>query len=414
MGTPLEAHWDPTWWQLPESLFYVEEEARGPYLRWSWNAHGFFLPVWLTLSRATKVKACANHIVLRSLWTPTTSFLTHWNLRTTDGIRLVSHHMYHLVYFPRRNRLVNRIRMRLHWRALGYSEDMSSNSQTSCGRHATGHWATGRASSVWTNSTWGCPSRSECVVPERLPLPQKGDEILSGIDEDVSSIRDGYSTVGIFDPASTVERHLVSKVYIHSPVARTFFCTWRVHSHMCTSSCVCAYTHGSSHVKKRCLLHVCHVAPSRLIPSHVSPVIAVPARSLRHHVPVHHLDEFSRPKSAGDAQLRTCTEKFGHLAKSDANQHMLWAQACRQDHFCGQWHNAHWRSRPQHLWPLENYRREQRTIRCSYKVWNLCFARFSWCFCSSSIRQACIGKPIAWQREREERESFVTSVAESM
>ena len=38
------------------------------------------------------------------------------------------------------------------------------------------------------------------------------------------------------------------------PVARTFFCTWRVHSHICTSSCACTYTHGSG-VRKG-LLHV--------------------------------------------------------------------------------------------------------------------------------------------------------------
>ena len=38
--------------------------------------------------------------------------------------------------------------------------------------------------------------------------------------------------------------------YIHSLVARTFFCTSRVHSHIRTSSCVCTYTHGSSVCKK--------------------------------------------------------------------------------------------------------------------------------------------------------------------
>ena len=61
---------------------------------------------------------------------------------------------------------------------------------------------------------------------------------------------------------------------------------------------------------------MCHTSPSRLLPSHVSPVFAVPAHSLRHHVPVHLLAELSRPKCA---ELRTCIEKFGHLATSDAN-----------------------------------------------------------------------------------------------
>ena len=45
-------------------------------------------------------------------------------------------------------------------------------------------------------------------------------------------------------------------VHTHTPVARTFFYTWRVHSHIRTSS-------GS--------LHMCHISPSRLVLSHVSP-----------------------------------------------------------------------------------------------------------------------------------------------
>ena len=50
--------------------------------------------------------------------------------------------------------------------------------------------------------------------------------------------------------------------------------------------------------------------------SHVSPILAVPALSLRHHVPDHILAELSRPKSARHAQLRTSTEEFGYQAKS--------------------------------------------------------------------------------------------------
>ena len=65
-------------------------------------------------------------------------------------------------------------------------------------------------------------------------------------------------------------------------------------------------------------------------------------------------------------------------------QHMFRAQQVRQDHFCGQWHDAHWRSRPQwNLWLLQQHTREQRTVRCSHNVWLLRFARFSWWFCSS-------------------------------
>ena len=66
---------------------------------------------------------------------------------------------------------------------------------------------------------------------------------------------------------------------------------------------------------------------SRLLPSHVSPVFDIPARSLRDHSRQrlhwrsrpHVLAEPSRPKSAGHAPLRTCIAKFGYLARSDAN-----------------------------------------------------------------------------------------------
>ena len=66
-------------------------------------------------------------------------------------------------------------------------------------------------------------------------------------------------------------------------------------------------------------MHVCHLSPSRLLHSHVSPVLAVPARSLRHYVLVHNLAVLSRPESAGYAPLRTCIEEIGYVAKSDAH-----------------------------------------------------------------------------------------------
>ena len=44
-----------------------------------------------------------------------------------------------------------------------------------------------------------------------LVIEPLDDEILSGIEEDVSSIRDGYTTLKMSDPAPTLERHLVSE-----------------------------------------------------------------------------------------------------------------------------------------------------------------------------------------------------------
>ena len=47
------------------------------------------------------------------------------------------------------------------------------------------------------------------IVPERITLPRPDDEILSGYDEDVSSIRDGYAIWGLTDPGFALMRHLV-------------------------------------------------------------------------------------------------------------------------------------------------------------------------------------------------------------
>ena len=80
----------------------------------------------------------------------------------------------------------------------------------------------------------------------------------------------------------------------------------------------CAHTRLAQVSVKRCL-HMCLFSPSRFLHTHGSPVFAVPARSLRRHVLVRVLAELSRPKSAGQAHLRTSTEEFGYLAKSGLN-----------------------------------------------------------------------------------------------
>ena len=88
----------------------------------------------------------------------------------------------------------------------------------------------------------------------------------------------------------------------------------------------CAHTRVAQ-VPETGSLHVCHISPSRLLPSHVSFILAVPWRSLRDHSRLrphrrsrpHVLAVLTRPKSAGHAPLRTCIAKFGYLTKSDAN-----------------------------------------------------------------------------------------------
>ena len=49
------------------------------------------------------------------------------------------------------------------------------------------------------------------IAPKRLLLPHSDDEILSGIDDDVSSIRNGCTAWWISHPPTTLERHMVSK-----------------------------------------------------------------------------------------------------------------------------------------------------------------------------------------------------------
>ena len=88
-------------------------------------------------------------------------------------------------------------------------------------------------------------------------------------------------------------------------VARTFSLHFFLASRADTN------THGS-----RCLQCACHISPSHPLHSHVSSaVFALPARSLRHHVPV--CTVFVEPfpsESAGQEHLRTCAGEFDYLA----------------------------------------------------------------------------------------------------
>ena len=212
-------------------------------------------------------------------------------------------------------------------------------------------------------------------------------------------------------------------MYIQSLVARTFFCAQSAHCVLRTSSCMC-HTHARHKAQvsvKRCL-HMCRFSPSRHLPSHASPILAVPARSLRDHSRLrrhwrsrpHVLADLTCPKSAEHAQLRTCIAKFGYLAKSALNTGhepdefdkitSVDDDAMLIDDPDPQWN----------LWLLEKHTREQRTSRCSHLVWILCFARFSWWFRSwgEKQRKHAIGKPLL-DREKEKKEKVLWSVLQS-
>ena len=116
----------------------------------------------------------------------------------------------------------------------------------------------------------------------------------------------------------------------HSLVARACFCAQRAHCVLRTSSRV-SHTRIAQVSWKRCLLHMCHFSPSRILLSHDSLNLVVPWRSLRDHSRLrrhqvshrHDLAVLSRPKSGGHAPLRICIAKFGYLAKSHANTDQL-------------------------------------------------------------------------------------------
>ena len=79
------------------------------------------------------------------------------------------------------------------------------------------------------------------------------------------------------------------------------------------------HIHAWLKVMKKGSLHMCHISPSRLLQSHVSPILAVPWRSLRDHSWLwrpHVLAVLTCLESAGHAHFRTSSEKFGYLVKS--------------------------------------------------------------------------------------------------
>ena len=172
---------------------------------------------------------------------------------------------------------------------------------------------------------------------------------------------------------------------------------------------------------QRCLSRVCLCSLSRLLPSHVLPIFAVPAKSLRDHSwqPLHwrsyphDLAVLSRPWSARHAPLRTCIAKFGYLAKSDANTGY---EPKEFDKNTSVDDDATLINDPDHGASdfSKNQEREHWTIRCSHSVWILCFARFSRWFLlfREKAKKACDRETVA--RQREIREGFAISVAKSM
>ena len=104
--------------------------------------------------------------------------------RTDDGSSFCDPQQFLRSYPPRRNHLGNRRQIQVHQETRTHQEDVSSKGQTNCVRFSGDCWTSpmeGTTSDVKHPVQYG-------VVPERIALPRPGDGILSGYDEDVSSI----------------------------------------------------------------------------------------------------------------------------------------------------------------------------------------------------------------------------------
>ena len=104
-------------------------------------------------------------------------------------------------------------------------------------------------------------------------------------------------------------------------------------------------------------------------------------------------------------------ELSGYLAKP-AFIRRFWAQEVRQDHICGQWHDAHWR----YLRLFENHRKNigQFGVSAVFEFSVSHISHWWFLFLREKAKKACNRETVARQREREEREGPVISAAELM
>ena len=177
-------------------------------------------------------------------------------------------------------------------------------------------------------------------------------------------------------------------VYIHSPVARTFFCVQRAHCVLRTllMRVTRAWLKGAKKVLCTCVISL-HLTDSSLM-SHPSLLFLDGHFETIPDADIHKFLPYLLVLKAQGMRISARGREVW-LSGQVRPQHRLWSQEVRQDHFCGQWHDAHWRSWPQwNLWLLEKHTPEHWTVWCSHNVWILCFARFSWWFCSSNSKES--------------------------
>ena len=197
-------------------------------------------------------------------------------------------------------------------------------------------------------------------------------------------------------------------------VCMTAWCTYThlLHAHFSAhSACTITFAHlraCHTHAWLKWCLHVCPLSLAfSLLMYH--PFFAVSVRrlslSLSLDFPVHTFLPYL-PVLQAQGKRISARGREVWLSGQVRPQHKFWAQRVRQDQFCGQWHDAHWRSRSQwNLWLLKNT--HSRTLDCSVfpqflnpqlRTFLMMILLFKW-----KAKKACIGKPIARQRERKEK-----------
>ena len=171
----------------------------------------------------------------------------------------------------------------------------------------------------------------------------------------------------------------------------------RTHIFLTHFPCV-AYRHRVHAWPKVFAVRMSHLAIS---PSPFSCfILAVPARSLRHLVPVcTFLAELFPIRKRGSSALPHERRGVWPPGRSDA-LHKLRSQRVWQVYFCRWRHDAYQRSElRQHLSLFKNHTREHWTVRCFHNARSLCFARFSWW----KQRQHASGNRCWTEREKKEK-----------
>ena len=210
--------------------------------------------------------------------------------------------------------------------------------------------------------------------------------------------------------------------YKHSPVARTFFCTKRVHNHICTLLMRDTYTHGSSVCEKVCCMRMSLISISfSLLMSHPSLLIphghfeTTPDYDFTDD-PVHtFLPYLPVPKAQDTRNSARAPRSLATWPNPVSTQVMIPKSSTRILPWMMTRRSSVIRT------TISPTSRKSRTRTPAKSVFTQClnplfctFPHDDFALQIERAKKACNRETVARQREREEREGFVISAAESM